>query len=123
MKNRGRELECSKKERRLGDCKFCDFEKDTCVQCKDTKYLREGKCSSMCNESDRIVNENKLCLLKHECSIDYCSNCLPNNNDRCMQCINGYFLFNGQCLDRCPLKYRADRISWQCIDTPSIKVK
>ena len=119
MKNKGREQECKQKERRVGKCGFCDFQKDTCAQCEDGKYLREGKCVSMCNDSDRVVSENKLCLLKIECGIDYCAQCLPNNNDRCKQCINGYFLYNGQCLQRCPYRQRADRISWQCLETPS----
>ncbi len=119
MNNRGKEAVCKSKEKRLGKCDFCDFTKDECLQCEDGKYLREGKCVSMCNSSDRVIRENKICLLAHACGIDYCAHCLPNNNDRCKQCINGYFLFNGQCLSRCPYRYRADRITWQCLDTPS----
>ena len=119
MNNKGREAECKSKARRIGKCEFCDFVKDKCLQCEEGSYLREGKCVSMCNESDRVNSDNQICLLKHECSIDYCSQCLDNNNDRCKKCNNGFFLFKGQCLERCPYKYRADRISWQCLETPS----
>ena len=42
-----------------------------------------------------------------------------NNILYCKKCVNGWFLYEGECYKVCPGKYRADRINWTCKEYPS----
>lgn len=48
---------------------------------------------------------------------DKCNNYSPNSV-KCMQCKKGNFLYNNTCVTECPLDYRADRITWSCLQPP-----
>jgi hypothetical protein len=38
-----------------------------------------------------------------------------------MSCKNGYFLINGRCEKKCPMGFKADRITWECVDDEGIR--
>ena len=49
-----------------------------------------------------------------ECQDDNCEKCDTSNKGNCSKCINGYFLFNNQCLKVCPIETRANKIDSTC---------
>lgn len=51
------------------------------------------------------------------------NNCDKCTNDAtkgllCNQCKRGTFLYNNTCVAECPQGYRADRITWSCLQPP-----
>jgi hypothetical protein len=113
-------FECQSK---VKNCEFCDFSKSNktlCKQCNKGFYLRNGECVKKCFPSDSIKEENKICIKnqKQECRIENCSECVEGNSAICNYCSNGFFMHNNKCLAICPIKFRADRISWNCIEPP-----
>ncbi len=52
------------------------------------------------------------------CSVDNCSDCNDGTISTCKTCNRGFYLYNGNCIDICPNGYRADRISWSCLEFP-----
>jgi len=110
-------------EKNIG-CKFCDKKKliDTkekvkkCNQCNEGYFLFEGRCFETCPERTIANNTNKICERKPLCDIENCGECA--NASTCKSCKNGYFKSGSQCLQRCPDGYRADRITWTCLEPP-----
>jgi len=50
-------------------------------------------------------------------------NYLPNDSKltsmfSCNKCKRGLFLFNNTCIEKCPENYRADKMTWNCIQNP-----
>ena len=116
--NRGRLHECPQK---VKNCEFCDFSKTnktSCRQCKKGFYIRNGECVNNCFPSDSIMEQNSICLKNQDCIVDNCSECVDGNSAVCKYCKNGFFMYNNQCLSMCPYKFRADRISWVCLEPP-----
>ena len=110
-------------EKNIG-CKFCDKKKliDTkeqvkkCNQCKEGYFLFEGRCFETCPERTIENPTNKICERKPLCDIENCGVC--GNASTCKTCKNGYFKSGNECLKRCPEGYRADRITWTCLEPP-----
>jgi len=116
--NKGRLYECQKK---VDNCEFCDFSnvsRVSCKQCKPGFFLRNGQCVNSCFPSDSLMAINKICLKNQDCLVDNCSECVDGNSAVCKYCKNGFFMYNNQCLSMCPYKFRADRISWVCLEPP-----
>jgi hypothetical protein len=119
--NKNEDLECGKKN--IG-CKFCD-EKNLidskenvkkCNQCKEDYFLYEGRCFEKCPEDTIENNTNKTCEKKPICDIANCGECATATT--CKTCKNGYFKFGNECNSKCPEGYRADRITWTCLEPP-----
>ncbi len=51
-------------------------------------------------------------------NIDCNPRCTTCDGDKCKTCYNGYFLYKHECVDKCPTGYRADRITWSCLQPP-----
>lgn len=120
VNNKNRQIEC---QQRIDNCELCNFSNDpnaqpTCGLCKANYFLRNGKCTESCFPSDKLSMTNRLCIKNQDCRVENCSECVENNPAVCKQCNNGFFMYNNQCLISCPLKYRADRISWVCLEAP-----
>lgn len=116
--NLNKKLDCSSK---ISNCELCDysiFNKISCKQCNSKYFLRNGQCINSCYPSDQLLEKNKICIKNQHCRVDNCGECVDGNPAVCKHCNNGYFLFNNQCLSVCPNKYRADRISWICLEAP-----
>lgn len=120
-KKQDSEDECGKKN--VG-CKYCD-QKITidskenikkCVLCKEDYFLYEGRCFEKCPDQTIANYTNKTCEKKPLCDIQNCGECA--NSTTCKTCKNGYFKFGNECNSRCPVNYRADRITWTCLEPP-----
>ena len=98
---------------------------DNSIKCgkgKDGYYLRKGECLSTCLTMDKVFYENRICLINQDCRVENCLECGDNNPAVCKRCNNGFFLNDNLCNHSCPLRIRADRISWTCQETPGINV-
>jgi proprotein convertase subtilisin/kexin type 5 len=116
--NQNRQQECSSK---VSNCSMCSFPingKVECAQCNPGFFLRSGECVDNCFVSDKVVSPNKICLKNQDCRVENCAECIDNNPAVCKSCYNGFFMMNNQCLVSCPGIYRADRISWACLEAP-----
>lgn len=64
------------------------------------------------------MTTNRICIKNQDCRVDNCNECVDGNPSVCKKCNNGTFMHNNQCLELCPNRYRADRISWVCLEAP-----
>ncbi len=59
-----------------------------------------------------------------DCSqISNCDQCSQNKDFSnteliCRKCQKGTFMYNNECLEKCPIGFRADRITWSCLQPP-----
>ena len=116
--NMNRKTEC---QANAANCELCSFPlsgKVQCAQCSNGYSLRSGSCVESCFPSDKTIAQNKICIKNQDCRVENCSECVDNNPAVCRQCYNGFYMHNNQCHESCPLKYRADRISWACLEAP-----
>jgi hypothetical protein len=65
-----------------------------------------------------MLTSNKLCIPNHHCLVQNCAECVAGNPSVCRTCGNGFYMYNNQCLHSCPLRTRADRIGWACLEAP-----
>ena len=86
-----------------------------CNLCSNSLYYFNGTCIETCPENTISINTNKICIEKLSCSIKNCDAC---ENSVCKTCKRGTFMYNGQCLYECPNQFRADRITWACLEPP-----
>jgi hypothetical protein len=115
-KNANKKSECNSFE---PNCELCDFGPNvTCAQCSNGFFLRNGQCVNSCFPSDRLTLPNKICKKNQDCRVENCEDCVDNNPAVCKKCSNGFYMHNNQCLASCPIRYRADRISWICLEAP-----
>jgi len=80
------------------ECKGC-FSLTQCVDCEIGYSLIDGKCIKIsCIKNDKI-------LVGPECAIiPFCDIAVANeNNIECSQCLEGYFRYQGNCYDTCPI--------------------
>ena len=91
-------------------CKIAKLDLNECLQCREKYYLNFNECVQKCPEGTEPVEQNKICRPK-KCPQEKCDKCRDNV---CRKCYPVSFLFEGKCLDVCPLKFRADRKSWTC---------
>lgn len=89
-----------------------------CGKCKEGLFLRDGQCFSGCVGNDIMMPNNFMCLRNDRCLVKNCSQCVEGNSSVCKLCMNGFYMYNNQCLEICPLRLRADRISWSCLEAP-----
>jgi len=121
-KNNFKQAECG---RLSANCELCEsFEAEAngnvkCGKCADKFFNRDGICVSMCDSNDITEVSNKICLPpKQVCLVRSCAECDNINPAICNRCSKGFFMYNNQCLLSCPLRLRADRISWSCLEPP-----
>jgi hypothetical protein len=116
--NKNRISECISK---IPNCEKCLFPLNgsmVCAQCSNGFFLRNGSCVNSCFPSDKMIDFNRICLKNQDCRVENCSDCVDGNPSICRRCMNGHYMHNNQCIDSCPLKFRADRISWSCLQAP-----
>jgi hypothetical protein len=89
-----------------------------CGRCRDGLFNREGECLQSCQPNDLVLGINRICNIKQQCLVESCSHCIEGNPSVCKTCMNGYYLYNNQCLLICPMRMRADRVSWTCLEAP-----
>lgn len=116
------------------NCDMCDYKvfigkaNLKCNQCLENYYLFNGQCYKKCPEDTLPDDTNYICKkITSNFKIDYigcnaqdCEACIEGTIDKCKECYRGTFLFDSQCLSRCPIGYRADRVTWSCLEYPSI---
>ena len=107
-------------ESKASNCQYCDNSQGKCKQCKLGFFLFEGKCYSKCPDDTWEDSNNSLCKKVKNCTVENCIECANGNISQCKQCVRGFFLMNGSCLQECPMGFRADRISWACLEYPGI---
>ena len=73
--------------------------KYTCNRCAPGKVLQGTNCVSVCD--DGYVAINSICT---KCNNLNCKNCVGTNLNQCYGCPIEKFLFNGDCVPRCPEK-------------------
>ncbi len=116
--NLNRKTECSPQVPNCDLCSFPQNGKVECAQCSNGFFLRSGQCVENCFPSDKVILPNRLCLKNQDCRVENCAECIDNNPAVCKACHNGFYMMNNQCRDSCPLRFRADRISWSCLQAP-----
>jgi hypothetical protein len=115
ISNNNKSLECSSS---VPNCSLCNFNSGKCGQCREGYFLRQGECVESCFPSDKLQSSNKVCIKNQDCRVENCEECVDGNPSVCKRCGNGFFMYNNQCLDNCPLRFRADRINWVCLEAP-----
>ena len=110
-----RQTNCMQKHN--NKCTFCRYFKENdyfCTQCKKEFFLEDGSCLTSCsiNKSEN----NKVCEAKKEIHIENCTTLSALYSEMCEKCGRGYFLFMNQCLKKCPPAFKADLISWTCVE-------
>ena len=50
--------------------------------------------------------------------VESCGECAKGNQSVCKTCDRGHFLHNNMCHEVCPEGYRADRVTWVCLEAP-----
>ena len=104
-------------------CQFCDESSynntnfTVCLQCNSNFFFNNGNCLQKCPDN-HITLENNLCKKNSSCNVQYCSECEASKPNQCKSCVKGKFLYQGNCVESCPTNYRADRISWNCVEAP-----
>jgi len=88
-----------------------------CRQCVAGLFYYRGECLSACPENYTSY-ENNLCLRKTSCQVDNCRTCEGSDENPCKKCRRGSYLYDGKCVASCPSDYRADRMSWTCLEMP-----
>lgn len=106
-----------------------------CQKCQDSYYLfknsTNSQCVSKCSEANEkialdnntlysniVVDEsNKLCIYSN-CN-EKQENCIKCSNNKCIECLNGYFLFTSDknkttCVKNCPFNYLANKETNNC---------
>jgi len=106
------------------NCQYCDdsiflpddYSVRKCNQCNDGFYLLEGRCLENCPENTISNKRNYICENKPKCNVSNCDECADNL--LCRSCKKGFFKFGNSCIEKCPEGYRADRITWSCLEPP-----
>lgn len=120
-KNNLRQAECHAKN---PNCDLCeDFPEVAgslakCGKCKEGLWNRTGDCLQSCVSDDSVMPVNHVCIPNTNCLVENCAECVQNNRSVCRTCANGFYMYNNQCLQSCPLRLRADRIAWTCLEPP-----
>lgn len=102
---------------KVQQCDYCSVLDSNikCVQCSDNLYLRNGECLNSCLDDDKVILYNKVCIPKENCNVENCSKC-DSNDFTCKLCEPNFFLYKNQCLELCPYKTVADRITRKCVE-------
>jgi len=58
------------------------------------------------------------CQKIKNCDVNNCNECVENNTKVCKTCGRGKFKYENECVYTCPENYRADRITWSCLEIP-----
>jgi len=100
-------------------CEFCEegVSGQFCTQCAPGYYFFNRTCSSGCPQG-YVSDDNYACVVQKQCNVENCEECDENNHNICRTCKKGAFLSEGKCGERCAEGYRADRISWTCLEAP-----
>ena len=115
-----RQAECNTMDPRCDLCQNFPESRlpPSCGQCKEGLFNRNGECLQACVADDILMSLNKVCIPNQHCLVENCAECVPGNPSVCKTCGNGFYMYNNQCLQSCPLRMRADRIAWACLEPP-----
>ena len=78
-----------------------------------------GKCIENCEIGYVLDQETGMC---NKCNVENCNNCSISDLSKCIDCKNDLFLYQGECLDKCPEGYVANS-SDECIKCSSDNCK
>lgn len=93
-------------------CLFCESDLH-CGQCQSGYWLYQGTCIQSCSTDDYVNEHNYICeRINSSCLVTQCEHC---NGNVCERCRNGFYLYNNQCVKKCPMNYIADRREWKCV--------
>lgn len=107
---------CDSKD--LQNCKTCIHKKNKkenkqiCLMCNDGFFLYKNSCVSKCPLNTIELDNNNLCVDKINCKVNNCEKCI--HGEKCTKCIHGLFLYENECLEKCPNGTRANRINFTC---------
>lgn len=93
-----------------GGCKqiSADPEDVQCTSCSKGKFLVDGWCTSSFDcKANKVINNDKRAGLACSCTIKNCNECRAvfGKEEKCFNCKNKKYKFDGQCLDSCPANY------------------
>ena len=73
-------------------------------------------CKGVCGQSFPECSCNVECLQEGNCCTDYLAYCKYNttSHNRKSKCNEGLFYYNSTCIEKCPYKYKANKISMKC---------
>lgn len=95
----------------LEKCLKCK-DKITCDKCENGFFLYEkSKCEALCPSG--YISFNKECV---KCDVkSNCKTCSETNTSICLSCDEFKLLYNGKCIDKCPLKtYLVNKNCYDC---------
>ena len=75
-------------------------------------------CYEKCPNGTITDSSNFICTKAPECHVENCEACSPGNDKVCSRCKRGTYMSNGICVNSCPQGFRADRITWSCLEPP-----
>lgn len=86
-----------------------------CASCNDNRIRMKGFCLLEVHCRARKVQSGKLKGLGCKCSNPHCHNCkrksVSQGGDICTVCRDGWYLHNGDCVEKCPSKMTSSGIS------------
>jgi len=101
-----------------GDFYYANAKNGTCNPCADPncQICEEGKCNAC--KPEKVLVDNKYCpdfcpngyvRVGKECVKctypDQCKSCLTSDYSKCDVCYDGKFLYEGSCVDKCPIGF------------------
>ena len=82
------------------DIQNMNVNESKCSNCSNQYYCLENKYN-VCSKVDNIdyyykINYNPVCYERCSKKLDNCLKC--ENENKCTQCVDGYFVYNGKCI-------------------------
>ncbi|XP_004591833.2 proprotein convertase subtilisin/kexin type 5 isoform X2 [Ochotona princeps] len=86
------------------NCKTCT-EPHSCTECRDGLSLQGTQCAVTCQDGQYFNGQD--CQPCHR----FCATCAGAGADGCTNCIEGYFMEDGRCVQSCSISHYSDHTS------------
>ncbi|XP_014216416.1 furin-like protease 2, partial [Copidosoma floridanum] len=96
------------------NCQNCSEQPDQCTSCQHHLVLYKNKCYATC-PLYTYETDDYHCVACHSS----CETCNGSSKNKCIGCRSGFFFFEGECRQSCPLGYNADNKRRECVSCPS----
>ncbi|EDV26519.1 uncharacterized protein TRIADDRAFT_54612 [Trichoplax adhaerens] len=92
-------------------CASCFGEgNSSCLLCPLGRFLQHGSCVTTCNNG--FPGKNGTCS---SCEGVGCRECLPNDPNQCLTCLDNYFNHKFNCVRECPVGTYTNATAGQCL--------
>lgn len=119
IEEKNKEMKINRQVCKVENCSNCMIRKnkEICLMCNEGFFYYRNNCLSKCPNNTIELDNNNICIDKISCKVNNCEKC--QHKVKCEKCIHGLFLYENQCLEKCPIGTRANRIDFTCQDKSS----